>query len=103
MGWIKNLKQISTSEQLEEFILLFDILSDIQLNENRDAIQWRWSASGEYTAATAYEAQFLGAYPLFRASAIWQAKTEPKYRFFAWLVLLGKTLTTDNLQKKMAL
>jgi hypothetical protein len=100
MGWIKNLKQISTSEQLEEFILLFDILSDIQLNENRDAIQWRWSTSGEYTAATAYEAQFLGAYPLFRASAIWQAKTEPKYRFFAWLVLLGKTLTTDNLQKK---
>jgi hypothetical protein len=75
MGWIKNLKQISTSEQLEEFILLFNTLSDIQLNENRGAIQWRWSALGEYTAATAYEAQFFGAYPLFRASAIWQAKT----------------------------
>jgi hypothetical protein len=49
MGWIKNLKQISTSEQLEEFILLFNTLSDIQLNENRGAIQWRWSALGEYS------------------------------------------------------
>jgi hypothetical protein len=29
MNWIKNLKQINTEELLEEFILLFNTLSEI--------------------------------------------------------------------------
>lgn len=57
-------------------------------------------ASGEYSAASAYEAQFLGYYPRFRASTIWQAHTEPKCRFFAWLAIQGKAPTADNLIKK---
>jgi hypothetical protein len=77
-SWIKNIKQIDTKELLEEFVLLFTTLSDIQLNEERGTITWKWTTSGEYSAASAYEAQFLGAFPAFRASAVWQAKTEPK-------------------------
>lgn len=72
----------------------------MQLTEQEDAISWKWTTTREYTAASAYEAQFLGSYPRFRASAIWQAHTEPKCRFFAWLALLGKASTADNLLKK---
>jgi hypothetical protein len=100
MSWIKNLRQVNTEELLEEFILLFNTLGDIHLNESADIILWKWTPSEEYTAASAYEAQFLGAYPTFRASSIWRAHTEPKCRFLAWLALLGKIPTTDNLIKK---
>jgi hypothetical protein len=100
MNWIKNLKQVNTEDLIEEFVLLFNTLSEIQLNENADTIFWRWTTSGEYTAASAYEAQFLGACPMFRASSIWCAHTEPKCRFLAWMALLGKIPTADNLMKK---
>jgi endonuclease/exonuclease/phosphatase (EEP) superfamily protein YafD len=76
MNWVKN--QVNTEDLIKEFVLLFNTVSEIQLNENADTMFWRWTTSGEYTAASAYEAQFLGAYPMFRASSIWRAHTEPK-------------------------
>jgi hypothetical protein len=56
--------------------------------------------SGEYTAASAYDIQFLGAYLEFRASSIWRALSTPKYRFFAWLAQLRKAPTANNLALK---
>jgi hypothetical protein len=57
--------------------------------------------NGEYTAASVYEAQFLGAFPLFRASTIGYTRTEPECHFFTWLAMQGKTpTTTDNLMRK---
>jgi hypothetical protein len=47
-----------------------------------NSICWKWIVNGEYSAASAYEAQFLGAYTLFCASMIWQARIERKCRFF---------------------
>lgn len=99
-NWIKNLKAIDSENLMDEFILLFSKLSDRQFIEQEDAICWKWTATGEYMAASAYEAQFLGSYPRFRASTIWQAHAKPKCRFFAWLALLGKAPTADNLLKK---
>jgi hypothetical protein len=40
---------------LDEFILLFAMLSDVQLSEEKDMITWRWIATGEYSASSAYE------------------------------------------------
>jgi hypothetical protein len=99
-NWIKKLVNISSEEVLDEFFLLFHTLSDIQLSQERDSIAWKWTSSGEYTAASAYEVQFLGAYPTYRASTIWTARVEPRCRFFAWLAIQGKAPTTDNLLKK---
>jgi hypothetical protein len=69
------------------------------LSDNKDSIRWNWTSLGEYSAASAYEVQLMGAYPRYRASTIWRAKTEPKCRFFTWLAIQGKTPTADNLAK----
>ena len=61
-----------------------------------DAISWRWTTSGMYMTTSAYKCQFSGSVPHFRSSKVWTANAEPKCRFFAWLVLHGKILTTDN-------
>jgi hypothetical protein len=68
MNWISNLQQVNIEDLLDEFVLLFTTLSEVQLNNENDAIYWKWTTSGEYMAASTYEAQFLGAYPEFRAS-----------------------------------
>jgi hypothetical protein len=90
MNWIKNLKHINFETLIDEFILLFTALNDVSLNEEKDTIVWRWTRLGEYSAASAYEIQFLGASATFKASAVWKANTKPKCRFFAWLALLRK-------------
>jgi hypothetical protein len=100
LNWIKNLRQVNMKMLMDEFILLFMALSEIQTTDQKDSISWKWIPDGVYLATSAYKAQFLGAFPLFRASSIWQTKTEPKCRFFAWLAVLGKAPTTDNLLKK---
>jgi hypothetical protein len=85
---------------MEEFILLFTALGDIVLTEEKDTIAWKWSSTGDYSAASAYEIQFLGAYPAFNALPIWKALTEPKCCFFTWLAMHGKVPTVDNLMLK---
>lgn len=99
-NWITNLQDLDSQTVLDEFALLYTALSTIMLSNEKDRIHWRWTASGEYTAASAYEAQFYGASIQILAKKIWQAKKEPKFRFFAWLAMHGKVQTADNLMKK---
>lgn len=42
----------------------------------------------------------VGATVYFPATNIWQARTEPKCQFFAWLAMHNKVLTADNMMKK---
>jgi hypothetical protein len=100
LNLIKNLRHVNTEELMDEFVLLFSTLNEVQLTNDNDSILWKWSAVGEYFTTSAYEIQFLGAYPRFRTSSVWRTQTEPKCHFFAWLALLGKAPTTDNLIKK---
>jgi hypothetical protein len=100
MNWIKNLGQINTETLMDEFILMFIALNDVVLNEEKDTIAWKWARTGEYSAASAYEIQFLGSFLMFKASSIWRAKAEAKCHFFAWLATWNKVPTADNLLKK---
>jgi hypothetical protein len=36
----------------------------------------------------------------FPTTQVWQARTQPKCKFFAWLVLHNRALTADNMQRK---
>jgi hypothetical protein len=56
----------------------------------------RW----EYSSSSAYKIQFTTNFCKIKINPIWKAKTEPKWRFFAWTLLHNKILTSDNLQKR---
>lgn len=99
-NWIRNLRNLNSETLIEEFVLLFATISDIQLTEEKDRIRWRWTPNGIYTTASAYQVQFCGSYLDFRASTLWQAQTEPKCRFFAWLATHDRVQTAENLARK---
>ena len=80
--------------------MLFTVLKDVHLRTDHDCIRWKWMADGCYSVKSAYDIQFAGAIKSHVSSAIWRARTEPKCRFLAWLVMHNKTLTADNLAKK---
>jgi hypothetical protein len=47
--------------------------------------------------ASAYQALFIGQFPILGAKGVWQTKAPAKCRFFAWLTLLGMHWTLERL------
>lgn len=84
---------------MKEFTMLFMALASINLNDQNDQISWKWTKDGKYSVSSAYNCQFLGAMTRLPADDLWRAGSEPKCKFFSWLVL-DKVLTADNMEKK---
>lgn len=69
-------------------------------DELQDSISWRWTASGQYSAKSAYDALLIGRIPSTVMPKVWKTKAIPKCRMHAWLLLQNKCLTADNLAKR---
>jgi len=66
-------------------------------NGTHDTIKWKLSATGEYSTASAYKAQFLGTIAAPNLSCIWRTWAPPKCKFFAWLILQNRVWSADRL------
>ena len=95
--WTRGLWRMDSVELMAQFVVLWDVVQQIQLTDRPDEIVWRWSANGTYTSKSAYLAQMRGTFCNFDAQAIWHAHTEGKHRFFSWLLVKEKILTADKL------
>lgn len=91
---------MSTATEMAEFVQLWDLLQHITLTDLPDDIAWKWTADGNYTAKTAYLAQFKGSYCSFQAQHLWRAQVEGKHRFFAWLLLQRKIMIAAKLMAR---
>jgi hypothetical protein len=99
--WIANILPLQTTQEIHEYVALWEAVKEVLLEENReDTIQWRWTSSGEYTTKSAYLIQFEGSFTRLKLTPIWRARAEPKCRFFAWTLLHKKILTANNLAKR---
>jgi hypothetical protein len=88
------------STRYGRILVLWDLAQQVVLTERDDEISWRWSADGAYSSKSAYLAQFTGSYATFQGSDIWKAHAEGKHKFFTWLLVQSKILTTDKLIKR---
>ncbi|KAG2540080.1 hypothetical protein PVAP13_9NG531714 [Panicum virgatum] len=101
--WIRDIRRAGglTLGHVQELLKLWGMLRSTQLQQNQeDQIIWKLTASGKYTAASAYKAQFLGNVKAKRAQAIWKAWAPPKCKFFAWLINQNRVWTSDRLQRR---
>lgn len=89
-SWTRGLWRMSMMEEMAEFVMLWDKVQDVQLNDGEDNITWKLTTDGQYTAKSAYEFQFRGSYSSFEPKWIWTAHAEPKHRFFTWLLVQEK-------------
>jgi len=96
-NWVRGLWRMQTVEEMANFVKLWDLVQEVQLNNEPDSITWKWTSDGNYTAKSAYNVQFLGSYSHFNGESIWKAESEGKHKFFAWLMVQCKLLTTDKL------
>jgi hypothetical protein len=98
--WIDDIRVELPVEALMEYLELWDIISTVELHEgSQDKHIWRLSASGEYTAKSAYDAFFQGTIYFRPYDRIWKSWAPPKCRFFMWLVAHNRCWTADRLAR----
>jgi hypothetical protein len=88
-------------EHLTQFVSLWCLLQEVELIEDdEDAIVWKLTENGQYSAKSAYDLQFLGSNisPMYKT--IWKAWAPPKYKTFAWNTLQNRIWTTERLEKR---
>ena len=98
--WTRGLWRMTTATEMAEFVLMWEQVQAVQFSVVQDEIRWKWTANGHYSSKSAYDIQFAGSYCTFNSKVIWNAKTEGKHRFFAWLLVQEKLQTADNLLVK---
>ena len=65
-----------------------------------DDITWKFEANGEYSASSAYRAQFLGSTSTTMNKTVWKVWAPPKVKFFSWLAIQNRIWTVDRLEKR---
>jgi mannosylglycoprotein endo-beta-mannosidase len=102
-AWIGKITmdETFTLVHLHQFVELWSLLDQVHLQENvEDTISWNLTTSGEYTAKSAYEFQFVGLNPSRVFMKVWRAWAPPKVKFFAWLAIQNRIWTADRLEKR---
>lgn len=95
--WTRGLWRMTSAIEMAEFVLLWDVVQQLTLDDNPDTIRWKWTNNGIYTAKSAYRAQLHDTYCTFNISWVWKAFAEGKHKFFTWLLLQHKIMTADKL------
>jgi hypothetical protein len=84
-----------------ELVTVWEKLQDVVLTPGtQDSVTWCWTADDAYTAALAYDAQFIVATETAFISCIWDSDAPVRCRIFAWLAVQGRCLTADMLARR---
>jgi hypothetical protein len=75
------------TEEIHQFVALWQQLHSFHLTDGDDEIVGKFSSNGSYSSRSAYKIQFVGTFPYFEWTHIWQAKVENKCKVFSWLIL----------------
>ena len=79
---------------------LLQIAGSIALNNDEDAIIWKFNSNGKYSVQSLYAVlSFRGVSPV-HIPAVWKLNIPPRVHIFLWLLYNNKLLTRDNLQKR---
>jgi exonuclease III len=102
--WIKdiNLQHSNfTAAHLDEYTKLWRETRLVALSTGTpDTIVWKLGAKTEYSASSAYHAQFIGATYTNFPTIIWKPWAPPKCKFFSWLAIQNRIWTADRLQAR---
>ena len=100
-SWITDIKGALTLQVLIEYLQLWDLLSNFQLQPDVEDVHiWQFSASSQYLTKSAYEALFIGATGFRPWERIWRSWAPGKCKFFMWTVAHNRCWTADRLARR---
>jgi hypothetical protein len=88
--WVGDIRGSLQDQAHLEFLLLWDTLQDIQINQGMsDYHRWTPSNSGVYSSKSAYERLFIRVVQFEPSGRIWGTWAPPRCTFFTWLASLN--------------
>ncbi|GJN13826.1 hypothetical protein PR202_gb00573 [Eleusine coracana subsp. coracana] len=95
--WISDITGQLTIMALLQYLELWQLIQEARLQPGvPDDIYWRWTASRQYTAKSAYQMLFAGSTALQGAKLLWKTWSPPKVKFFLYLALHNRTWTAER-------
>lgn len=85
--------------EMLEWEELQNLLSDIQLNIERDYMIWKLTKTGVYKAKSLYQAISFGGVKDCIMQDLWRSPIPLKIKIFFWLMLRGKIQVVSQLEK----
>jgi len=95
LTWVADIRGALGWHDLAEYLQLWDVFSDIALNDNEDAHQWRFESSGIFSTRLAYRAFFIGSTTFEPWKRIWKSWAPGKCKTFIWLAVHNHCWTAD--------
>lgn len=83
-----------------QFLLLWDLLADIQLSTERDEHVWTPCTSRNFSSKSAYDRFFVGGITFEPYKRLWKSWALLKVKFFLWLAAWRRCWTADRLQRR---
>jgi hypothetical protein len=99
-NWIHAVRRISTAEELQEFINLWMLVRNVDLNQAEKTQSFGSGHQKEYMMGSAYKIQFRGFHASFQVRNLWKARAEPKVKVFGWTAMHQRIRTADNLASR---
>ena len=91
---------MSNEDQLDQFVSLWNLVQNVTMTNESDAIEWRITADRKYSASSAYTVQFLGRVKRPLLAKVWYIRAVGKVKFFWWLVLQNRIWTAERLRAR---
>jgi hypothetical protein len=85
-------------DEIGEYLLLWRQLQHIQLSDQAEALIWKWSSDGLYSAKSCCKATLHGSTYRSAWMMIWKTWAPQCVKFFHWLANLDRCWTAAHLQ-----
>jgi zinc-binding in reverse transcriptase len=100
-GHIKlNLTRGASLLMRQEKAQIIFILNALQFTTENDSAIWLWEANYFYTIKSLYNFLCFEGVITTLSKSVWSLKIPLKHKFFFWMALHNKILTSDNLRGK---
>jgi hypothetical protein len=98
--WASDIHGNLGIQEIGEYLLLWRRIEGTMLSGEPDRLNWKWTASGVYSAKSAYMATFHGSTVCPAANFIWRTWAPQKVKFFLWLALQDRCWTAERLARR---
>jgi hypothetical protein len=98
--WASDIHGNLGIQEIGEYLLLWRRIEGTMLSGEPDRLNWKWTASGVYSAKSAYMATFHGPTVCPAANFIWRTWAPQKVKFFLWLALQDRCWTAERLARR---
>jgi len=100
LTWVSDIRGALGWLGLVEYLELWDVLTDVVLQDTEDIHHWKFEASGLFSSRSAYRAFFAGSVGFEPWKRLWKSWAPSKCKTFVWLAIRNRCWTADRLQKR---